>query len=143
MKRLLPLLFALLAACSMPPVERLPVPFTTLAMGEQSRIRQAETVVVRDGKQWAALWQRHADGAERPAVDFGRDMVIAVFLGQRPSGGYGVRIRDVREEPERITVHVQRVIPEPGSAVTQVITHPFVMIRLPRRDKPVTFAEEP
>ena len=143
MKPLLLAMLALLgAACSLPPAEELPVPFTTVAMGEQSGIHQPKNVVVRTDEEWARLWKAHADAAagKRPAIDFGRDMVIAVFLGQRPTAGYRVRIMDVRQTPDELQVHVRERKPDGNAVLAQVLSYPYVMIRLPKNDRQVTFA---
>ncbi len=142
MKPLLLALLALLgAACSLPPEEELPVPFTTIAMGERSGILQPKNVVVRTAGEWARLWQRHdaGDAGKRPSIDFNRDMVIAVFRGQRPTAGYGVRITDVRQTPDELQVHVRERRPDTGAVLAQVQTYPYVMIRLPKKDLPVRF----
>ncbi|HEB66488.1 MAG TPA: protease complex subunit PrcB family protein [Gammaproteobacteria bacterium] len=140
MKPLLLAMLALLgAACSLPPAEELPVPFTTVAMGEQSGIHQPKNVVVRTADEWARLWKLH-DAGKRPSIDFGRDMVIAVFLGQRPTAGYRVRIMDVRQGPDQLQVHVRERKPDSNAVLAQVLTYPYVMIRLPKKDLPVTFA---
>jgi len=141
-----PLLLAMLAlftaACSMPPVQELPVPFTTIAMGEQSGIHRPKNVVVRTEAEWTRLWQAHdaSPADKRPPIDFDRDMVIAVFLGQRPTAGYRVRIMDVRQSPDELQVHVRERKPDSQAVLAQVLSYPFVMIRLPRKDLPVTFA---
>ncbi len=133
-------LFLLATACSMPPVEELPIPFTTIAMGEQSGIHRARNVVVRNAGEWNRLWQEHGEAAgKRPAIDFRRDMVIAVFLGQRPVAGYRVRIVDVRQTPDALRVQVRERKPDGDALLAQVLTYPYVMIRLPQNDRPVEF----
>jgi len=142
MKPLLLAMLALLgAACSLPPEEELPVPFTTIAMGERSGILRPKNVVVRTADEWARLWKLHdaGDAGRRPSIDFSRDMVIAVFRGQRPTAGYGVRIMDVRQTPDELQVHVRERRPDTRTVLAQVLTCPYVMIRLPKKDLPVRF----
>jgi len=129
-----------LVGCSLPPPKEVPVPFTTLAMGQHSRIRQTTAVVVRDAKEWQQLWQRHGGApAERPVVDFSRKMVVAVFMGERPTAGYGLRVLDVHRANDGLHVLIRRRQPAPDRPVAQVITTPFVMIQLPPSDEPVHF----
>jgi hypothetical protein len=63
-------------------------PWRTLDQGNDSGIFAYETAVARSPAQYAALWSRHrpTGGATAPAVDFAKEMVIAVFLGSRPTG---------------------------------------------------------
>lgn len=60
------------------------------------------TVVARTPDEWKALWARHTGGTgeDAPAVDFSRDMVVGVFLGQRPRAGYAVQCTMVVLPPE-------------------------------------------
>ncbi|MGH2376321.1 MAG: hypothetical protein ACRDIC_23025 [bacterium] len=58
------------------------VPFETIAAGRQTGVRDAARHVIRDQAAWVALWKRHAGTGAAPAVDFARDMVIAVFAGE-------------------------------------------------------------
>lgn len=59
-----------------------PVPFETIATGQQTRVRKAAQHVIRDRAAWVALWKRHAGTDAAPAVDFTREMVIAIFAGE-------------------------------------------------------------
>lgn len=58
--------------------------FETIATGRQTRVRDAARYVIRDEAAWVALWKRHAGTAAAPAVDFAREMVIAIFAGESP-----------------------------------------------------------
>lgn len=60
------------------------------------------TVVARTPEEWKALWARHTGGTgeDAPAVDFSREMVVGVFLGQRPRAGYAVHCTMVVLPPE-------------------------------------------
>src|SRR5262245_15908184 len=63
-----------------------------LDRGTHSNIDAARQVVVRDAAGWGALWKQHAGDRPMPAVDFAREAVAAVFLGTRPTGGFGVEL---------------------------------------------------
>lgn len=59
-----------------------PVQFETIATGRHTRVHEAARYAIRDQAAWAALWKRHAGTSAAPAVDFARDMVIAIFAGE-------------------------------------------------------------
>jgi hypothetical protein len=82
------------------------------------------------------LWNR-AYGAQLspprlPELDFRRESVIAVFLGQRPSGGYGVSVRDLRLEGGDVILLLEERQPGPGDITTQALTSPWLMLRVAR-----------
>ncbi|MHC5012680.1 MAG: hypothetical protein ACYTG6_17330 [Planctomycetota bacterium] len=76
-----------------PPPE---VPYTVIDSGSFSHIDTMRLAVVRDQAAWNALWADHADGTP-PAVDFGNDLVIGIFLGMRGSDRYRVVIDRIFE----------------------------------------------
>ncbi len=112
------------------------VPFATVARGAQSGIREPLHAVVRTLDDWTTLWRRHLGGAP-PPIDFAAEMVVAVFAGTRPTGGYTVEIIDVVLAERALRVGYRERTPPPGALVTQALTAPFHIIRLPRSDLPV------
>ena len=118
------------------------VPFTTIDRGTQSGIREPLHAVVRTLDDWAALWRRHGTGTP-PRIDFAADMVVAVFAGARPTGGYTVEIIEVVLAERELRVGYRERTPPPGALVTQALTAPFHIVRLPRSDLPVVVHREP
>jgi hypothetical protein len=116
-----------------------PVQMQTLNADLMSGISRAEHVVARDQKQWQALWQRHAPGRPLPAVDFTRNLVVAVFLGSRPSGGYQVEISGVRQEGDTLIVQWREAVPGPGQVAAQVLTSPSHLVTVPRHAGDIRF----
>jgi len=118
----------------------------TIAIGDQSGIHEPKQTVVRDEASWHDLWRAHVSNQEppdaAPKVDFTRNMVIAVLLGARPSGGHGVRIDRLTIEGDHLQVHAQTTSPPPGAITTSVITYPFHIIRSARFEGPVDFEIE-
>ncbi len=139
-----------------------------LGQGESSGITALRFAVIRDAAAWAALWTEHAGGGTPPAVDFAREMVVGLWLGARPSGGYSVEILRM-VVPYRIAVggwcpppselpigaawpctggtevsgflvDARETRPGPGCVVTQGVTHPFVIVRVPRVEGPGTYS---
>ncbi len=68
-----------------------PVEMSTIATDQMSGINAARQAVARTAAEFDALWRQHAPGRPAPAVDFAKSMVVAVFLGTRPSSGYASR----------------------------------------------------
>jgi hypothetical protein len=121
----------------------------TVAQGLRSGESEPLECVVRTAAEWEALWKSHAGvpadlpakpGAEpAPAVDWPTEMVVAVFLGTRSTGGYSVEIAGARREGDALIVEYVERQPGPGSIVTQALTSPFHIAKLPRHDGPVRF----
>lgn len=116
---------------------------TTLSKGQYSGIREPLEIVIRTQEDWALFWQRHTSGQAPalplPRVDFGREMVVGVFLGEKSTGGYQVEITGAHPSESGLQVSYQVKSPPQGAIVAQVITQPHHLIRLPRYNDPVTF----
>jgi hypothetical protein len=71
-----------------------------------------------------------------PAIDFKHSLVVAAFLGQRPTAGYGIGLGPARHVVEddgpwlEVTVTTRR--PPPGALTAQVITSPYCLARVAR-----------
>ena len=100
-----------------------------------------ETAVVRTAGAWRRLWARL--GQEPPAaLDSARHMAVAVFLGMRRTGGYGVDIASVEKAGARLVIHFSELKPAAGSFVPQVLTTPYIIRILPRHAGEVVFHRE-
>jgi hypothetical protein len=118
-----------------------PMSFTTLHRGTNSQIDTARTVVIRKAADWPALWREHAGDTKPPAVDFAKAMVIAVFAGMRPTGGYAVEITQIESRDGGVVVTYRERRPSPEDIVTQALTAPFHIVSAPAQAGPVTFQE--
>lgn len=114
---------------------------TTLNTDMMSGIDQAEQVVARTEAEWEALWKRHAPGRPAPSVDFARHMVVGVFLGSRPSGGYQVEITGARTDGQILIVTWAERTPPPGAMAAQVLTAPAHLVTVPRHQGDVRFTK--
>ncbi len=115
----------------------------TIDKGTQSNIDAARTVVVRSADEWARLWRTHAPDKPVPAVDFSREMVVGVFLGSRPTAGYAVEISGTRAASAALVVAYRVGAPSPDTITAQVITSPYHLVAIPRRDGDVKFEKRP
>lgn len=72
-------------------------------------------------------------------ADFSRQMVVAVCLGIRRTGGFAVRFISAKEEGGRFLVRYEEMRPAPGSYVIQSLTAPCALKAVPKSDRKVLF----
>ena len=120
---------------------RVPVPFTTIAEGQQSGIEERREVVVRTAAEWKALWKAHAPDEPVPPVDFSKAMAVGVFAGTRNTGGFRVQITAIDHEAEGLVVSWRETRPAPDAMVTQMLTFPFHVVSTERSTAKVRFRE--
>jgi VWFA-related protein len=127
------------APTTAPSASSAPSQMQTINADMMSGVARAEQAVVRTESEWQALWQRHAPGRPAPAVDFSRNMVVAVFLGSRPSGGYQVQITEARIQGTTLVVYWREGRPGPGQVAAQVMTSPSHIVTVARHTGDVRF----
>ena len=92
-----------------------------------STIATPERLVIRDEQSWAGFWNR-LGAFNRPAVDFTRDVVIAVASGQRSSGGYEIAVQRVTRTGNALSIDVVETAPGPTCVTTQALTQPIDVV---------------
>ncbi|SFQ73926.1 protease complex subunit PrcB family protein [Flavobacterium akiainvivens] len=65
-----------------------------------------------------------------PYVDFNKNNVVAIFMGQKSTGGYSISVRKVSVDGDTATVYVKTTKPE-GMA-TMAITTPYTITLIPK-----------
>lgn len=110
------------------------VSFLNVVQGLRSGVREPLQTVVRNQADWTALWRRHANdlNSTPPTVLFDQEIAAGVFLGQKPTGGYGVTILRAEQSADELVIYYQEKTPAPGSMVIQVFEQPFHIVRMHR-----------
>ena len=118
-----------------PPVQ---LSFQTIAKGYRSGVRESLQIVARNNAEWDSAWKRHVsvetNPAPPPAIDFNKQIVVAVFLGEKPTGGYDVEVIRVEQSDGELVIHYREKSPLPGGIVIQALTQPFHIIQVARDD---------
>jgi hypothetical protein len=79
-----------------------------------------------------------ADAAP-PPVDFERDMVIVVALGERATGGYAVRVDAIEQDADGVVIRSTETSPGPTCIVSQMLTSPVQVVSTPAIEGAVRF----
>ena len=69
--------------------------------------------------------------SDMPDVDFSKSNIVALFMGQKRTGGYSISIRKVTIEGDTATVQVLETSPE-GNMASMVITAPYCIAVIPK-----------
>lgn len=109
-----------------------PLSFATLHGGSNSGVQQEEYRVINSEDEYGNLMEQIGMGEEPERIDFSRFMVIAVFLGEKTTGGYDIRIERILVKGETLEVHLVKRAPKEGEMVTQALTSPYHIVICPR-----------
>lgn len=113
------------------------IPFENIEKNSQSggTITNKENFIIVEQEEWSRLWNLLTDRIfpkpELPTVDFEKESLIAVFQGQKGSGGYSIEIIEVQKIGNMITIFINES--EPGSScnTTSAMSEPYHIIKLP------------
>jgi hypothetical protein len=72
-------------------------------------------------------------------VDFSREMVAAVFLGNQPTAGFAVEIVDARIQDGMTILRFRSRQPASDAITAQMLTSPYHLVALPRQPGDVRF----
>ncbi len=125
-----------------------PEPYTSLDHVYKvagSRLPTAMRLVIMDTTDYNQVWTRivgRDDRTARPKVDFSREMLLIVGMGEHPCLGYSINIDTVyRDQEKRIYALVrERRRGERCGCLAEVIS-PVDIVRVPRTERPVSFLE--
>ncbi|HEX4046599.1 MAG TPA: hypothetical protein VH309_02125, partial [Elusimicrobiota bacterium] len=103
--------------------------------GQHSGVKQPLAVAVQDSTEWQKIWSKHDASDPAPAVDFSKQSVVVVFLGQTETAGIKVTVVVQQDplDPNRLNVFYRRTVTKKGFSA-QVECEPFAMIKVPRAD---------
>jgi hypothetical protein len=116
------------------------LPIVSVAKGAVSGVGEPREVVARNTAEWQALWGLGSvsHGQPAPSVTFETTMIVAVFLGPRPTAGYEPEIvRALRDGDALVVEWRERVPRDAGNPPIQ--TTPFIVAGVPQYSGEVRF----
>jgi hypothetical protein len=108
----------------------------TIEASSNANYSQGESLTRFDDNQaeWLETWKLISGNQipmpPAPIVDFSKKRMVTVFLGQRPTGGFGISYKSATLEDNTLKLVIETTSPAPGRLVTQVITSPFVVLEV-------------
>ena len=117
-------------------------PVRSLDKGAMSRIETARQVSASTAEQLAALWKGHGSSRPQPAVDFSKEIVVAVFMGTQSTAGYATEIvgyRNASPGSKDVIVQYRETAPSRDAITAQILTSPYHIAVIPKQTGAVTF----
>jgi hypothetical protein len=122
------------------------VNYEILEQGTYSGKKDSMAQLISSQNDWEALWKQHVSvlvpQPPVPEIDFETHVLAVIFAGEKKSGGYGVVIKDVSVEVDDVIVKYRLTEPQPNSFNIQVITQPFVILKIEKPKGTVRLVKE-
>jgi len=133
------LLVLSISACSTSPTvttededigDNLNVRFNIISQGSHSNISLPNQLVIKNKKDWQRLLLIHNDPktSRTPSINFQDKIVIAIFAGQQPSGGYTVGVSNIKRINENLFLTLSFTEPKRNDPVSLALTQPFIIL---------------
>ena len=115
--------------------------FTPVATGDQRGAPKPGARIARNAGEWLALrrdlgisdeqalaWK--ADRQPLDDLDWGRDQIVLVSAGERPTGGFTLAVTSVRVlQSGNWRIDAELTGPKPDEMSMQVLTRPWALVR--------------
>ena len=110
------------------------VPFEEIDKGWISGYQSRNNLTISDNETWETLWTDmesiHSHPADLPEINFTRDIIIAVFQGERGSSGYWTNITRIIMNNTNYVVYVDEIHPGDGCVLLAVMTYPYHIVKI-------------
>lgn len=109
------------------------VSFRELAGGNNAAVNSFQVMLARTaaglGGVWGLGYGRQTPLPPLPTLAAGRTLV-GVFLGTKPTGGYGVSVASARRVGTALELSLSVKVPGPGTITTQALTSPWTLVEV-------------
>ncbi len=78
-------------------------------------------------------------GLPVPEVDFEKETIVALCLGEKTTSGYSITIDHIEQTDEGQVVWVKEIGPGPDDMVAMVICQPFTIVKFPKKGEKILF----
>ena len=119
-------------------------------IGSQSGITMPMQAVFRNAQDWKAFWDKaiapYTPSLKvAPEINFSKEMVVSVFMGQEPLAGYQIRILSASTETDGaekvLTIHYRNLDRFLGIFAPHFEVQPFHLLKMPAFTGKIQFVE--
>jgi len=80
-------------------------------------------------------------GFSIPNIDFSKETVVAIFMGEKTTGGFSIAAESVKEENGKLVVKIKETKPGSKDMVTMAINQPFCFVKISSIGKEFVFVK--
>ena len=105
----------------------------SLPFSYYSEFREPTFLEITDRQAFDRIWQaNNRRGLPTPSVDFTRERVVLVAMGEEPGGGFGVRFTGAQIDSDLVRLVASESAPGATCVTTPALTQPIDLAGLPR-----------
>ncbi len=100
--------------------------------------KQQQSYEVIDNQEDLIKLYRTVKDEEIPEVDFSKSRIVALFMGEKNTGGYAIGIDKIKEVKDKVIIKVKKS--SPNGMATMAFTQPYMIARVDTTKK-IEFTE--
>lgn len=128
------------------PQTEVTVTYDVILKGTFSGLKDPLQQVISNEKDFEDVWKKHVSVLVPqplvPSVDFETSVVVAIAIGEKNTSGYQILVRKVEAQGDNVLVHYRQTEPPANSFLLQVLTQPFLLLRVDRPKGQVQLVKE-
>jgi len=138
-----PLLAIMLSMQSCNTIKTIPMEeIEVLSESYYSQFTEAQNLVVKSDAGLQSIYDRLGTKEATPQINWSKNQVVLLAMGQRNTGGYSIAIDKVVYGKSEIMVYYKTNGPKAGDRVTQALTAPYALLTIAnKKDLPIVFKE--
>lgn len=121
-----------------------PIIVVELHSGNNGRFETKSSKVVSTQKEltdiWAKAYGNYLSKDPVPEVDFTKNVVLLVTMGEKNAGGYTIKISKVVESKLNTVVSILETSPGKNCNLTTAMTYPFQIVQIKKPAKEIVFS---
>lgn len=107
--------------------------------GIQDSTQEVYTNKVAFEKAWNLAWSNYEEPVALPTIDFTKETVALVALGMKNNDGYQLKIDQITQDQNNLTIDYTETTPNPKCNYTMSIVFPYEFIVFAKTNKKVVF----
>ena len=115
-----------------------------LGSGNNAQAQSAQVTLATTQSALSALWSTAygLQSSPPPVPNLSGQTAVGIFLGSKPTGGYGVSVASAQASGGVLTINVNVRQPGAGSITTQSLTSPWTIISVPGQYNSVSVRDQ-
>ncbi len=136
------MIFAFLISCT---GSAQTIPFQNLVSGQYSGLTEKTYQLINSQEELNSVWQEiysiQIPPPPVPAVNFSKNSILLVALGEQKTSGYSIEIVKIEATSKEARVYLNLIFPSQASILLPALTQPFMLVKTPKINKAVQFVE--
>ncbi len=110
--------------------------YEIIDQGAHSGIKKTQNVVFNSKEEFYNFFKNYKVPKSEININFNKHTVVGIFLGQQTTGSISINIQKIVDQDNKVIIFYTV---KAGAIATMVMTEPYLLIQIPKTNKPIDF----